>query len=549
MTDRAFPVTEFFVSDGVPRALSYPDCRFEELVRAACHYYGDRTAIIDGDVRLTYLDLQRRVDQAVGEFRQLGISPGEVVIFAIGNGFRFAVEYLAAQGVGASVCAVSPLTPVEGIARLIADLGAQWAVVDQDFVDPQTLLDEAPLLSGVVYVEDGCVHLSGQGERTGPRDGAAPSVIAHYGLTGGTTGTPKAVKISHSNLIANVVQLIAWRFKRQVHCSQGEFSLETFATSMPSVMDDTGERALFIPPLFHAHALVNLWFLLLSGVTVDMVTRFNLEEFLESVEQTRPTYITGSPAMWLQILNRGDAPNYSTGSVKVISSGGAPLGEEVGRRLERLFPNAIVSETYGMTEATLAVSSGAYGVGEPRPFGSAGAPLPDTKIDIRVTDESTAGGATGSPTGEVWVQGPQISAGYVNNEEETQEQFQDGWLRTGDIGHVSDSGHLVITGRQKDVILYNGYSVYPRELEELLNDMPEIREGVVVGVPDELHGELPTAIVVLVPGAELTEEEIVARVSPRVVPYKRLRRVRILESMPRTHAGKIRREELIDVAT
>jgi long-chain acyl-CoA synthetase len=226
--------------------------------------------------------------------------------------------------------------------------------------------------------------------------------------------------------------------------------------------------------------------------------------------------------------------------VRVISSGAAPMSVEMINRLRALAPGAVVTEGYGLTEVTMGATAAPVHQSGTRKAGTVGVPVFDT--EVRIID------ADGNPVpsgerGEVCVRGPQVMAGYHNRPDATAEVLNDGWLRTGDIGTLDDDGYLSIVDRMKDMLLYKGYNVYPRELEELLAAQPGVVAAAVVGKPDADVGELPVAFVV--PGSStLSADSLMAAVNEQVVPYKRLRDVLLVDQIPVSAAGKVLKREL-----
>ncbi|MEP9385068.1 AMP-binding protein [Nocardioides sp. KR10-350] len=211
------------------------------------------------------------------------------------------------------------------------------------------------------------------------------------------------------------------------------------------------------------------------------------------------------------------------------------------RGLREIFPSAMLNEGYGLTEGTCLVTSAPGFHGARRKLGSVGLPVPDTEVEIR--DAVGRVLPAGEP-GELWVRGPQVTAGYQGHPELTREQYADGWLRTGDVGYIDEEGFVFISDRLKDMLIYKGYNVYPRELEELLVQHPAVTSAAVVGRSDPSVGQIPVAFVVARPRAEVDPEELKAYVAERVLPYKKVREVHLVPSLPANPAGKILKTEL-----
>jgi len=267
----------------------------------------------------------------------------------------------------------------------------------------------------------------------------------------------------------------------------------------------------------------------LTGTTLVLHMRFDPGRYLADAEKHRVTSMGGAPPIYVALLQHPDIDKRDLSSVLSISSGAAPLPVEVLESLKRRFPQARVGEGYGLTEVTMGATSNPSWRSGQRKAGTVGVPVFDT--EIKLTD------------GEVCIRGPQVMRGYHNRPEETADVLSDGWLRTGDVGFIDDDGYLTIVDRKKDMLIYKGYNVYPRELEEVLFSHPAVANAAVVGKRDVAVGELPVAFVVLADeGAD--PQEIRDWVNGRVTPYKKLRDIRVLGEIPVSAAGKVLRREL-----
>jgi long-chain acyl-CoA synthetase len=229
--------------------------------------------------------------------------------------------------------------------------------------------------------------------------------------------------------------------------------------------------------------------------------------------------------------------------VRVISSGGAPADEATLLALSTAFPAAVVVEGYGLTEGTCVVASAPLPRDALRKLGSVGLPLFDTAVEIR---SITGGPAVCRPheVGELWVRGPQVTAGYLNQPEATAAQFVEGWLRTGDLGYLDEEGFVFLSGRAKEMLIYKGYNVYPSELEDILHGHRSVRAAAVIGSPDPRAGQIPIAFLVARPGAVIDPDEVMAYVAERVLPYKKIRAVHVVDALPVSAAGKVLKSAL-----
>jgi long-chain acyl-CoA synthetase len=255
--------------------------------------------------------------------------------------------------------------------------------------------------------------------------------------------------------------------------------------------------------------------------------------------------------MYYAMLRSPALAEHDLSTVRQITSGAAPIDTTALRRLREAFPAALVVEGYGLSEATMGLTTTPPGLPVETPLGSVGLAVPDTELQIREPD-----GATEVPpgsTGEIWARGPQITAGYLNEPQLTAEQFVDGWLRTGDMGRLDGDGFLFLVGRAKDMLIYKGYNVYPQPLEEILCGHPAIAQASVVGRQREEVGEVPVAFVMLHPAAAGEAErgqafldEVMAYVAERVAPYQKVRELHVVDALPLTPTGKILKTDLRD---
>ncbi|QFG22220.1 class I adenylate-forming enzyme family protein [Actinomadura sp. WMMB 499] len=562
----------------MPTSLDHPRLSAGELFAAAARLYGDRVAVVDGAERLTFAQLHAHAAGFARAVRDTGVRDGDVVLLHLSNSVWFPVAYYGALLAGATVSPANPLQPAPGLRAQLDDTGAVLAVSHpahvgalleaaaprNDRSDLRTIVlvppsacapsaGDPPAGTATVDLADMADLPAGRVDLAGMTDGrpaAAPRItvgaddVAHIAYTGGTTGVPKGVRVLHRNVVANAVQMTAWRAAHLVAVTgNGALRLDPIP-GLPDAGVRPGDAVtVMVPPLFHAHALIHLNFLLLCGTTVVFTGRFSPERLLEAIEDHRATYVTGSPAMWHALLDSPELGDRDLSSVQVISSGAAPIDAAALRALGAAFPGAMLSEGYGMTEATCLVAATPLLRGGRRSPGSVGLPVPGTTVRIR----PVGGGADvlgPNETGELWVRGPQVTAGYLNAPEVTAEQFTDGWLRTGDVGHVDEEGFVFVADRAKDMLIYKGYNVYPRELEDVLHGHPGVARAAVVARSAPRVGQEPVAFVVPRPGARVDPDEVMAFVAERVLPYKRIRAVHVVGALPTSPAGKVVKAEL-----
>ncbi|SEH00991.1 long-chain acyl-CoA synthetase [Nonomuraea solani] len=526
---------------GMPVSLDYPELTVGELLTTAARLHGDRTAVIDGPERLTFTQLHARAVAFAHAARDAGVRDGDAVLLHLPNSVWFLAGYYGALLAGATVVLADPRQPAPALRAQLLDSGAVLTASHPDHV--ATLRAAAPesALRTIVLVPPVADVITGQA--TAPETAVTPDDVAHIAYTGGTTGEPKGVRVLHRNVVANVTQMTAWRAAHLLTTDDGVPRLRPIPGLHDAGVSPGNAVTVSVAPLFHAHALINVNFLLLCGTTIVLPGRFHPERLLTAIEDHRATYVTGSPAMWHALLDSPGLGIRDLSSVQVISSGAAPMDPATLRALAAAFPNAIISEGYGLTEATCLVTAAPLLRGARRKPGSAGLPIFDTTVQIRSPGDGAAVLGPDEP-GELWVRGPQVTAGYLNRPADTAGQFAGGWLRTGDLGRIDEEGFVFITGRAKDMLIYKGYNVYPRELEDILHAHPDVGAAAVVARPVPEVGEEPVAFVVPRRGADVDPEAVMAFVAERVLPYKKVREVHVVGALPTSPAGKILKAEL-----
>jgi len=547
--------------EAMPTSLDYPELTLGELFTAAVKVYGGRAAVVDGEEQFTFAQLHERSAAFAHGVRDADVREGDVVLLHLSNSLWFLVGYYGALLAGATVSLANPLQPAPQLRAQLLDTGAALAVSHP--AHAATLLEAGAgsALRTVVVVppsacapsaepppaDDGVVALA---DFVAGRPGFPPQAVvtagavAHIAYTGGTTGVSKGVRVLHRNVVANVTQMTAWRAAHLVTTTEdGDLRLRPIAGLHDAGVRPGNAVTVVVSPLFHAHALINMNFLLLCGTTIVLTGRFSPERLLEAIERHRATYLTGSPAMWHALLDSPEVSDRDLSSVWGISSGAAPIDPATLQDLEAAFPTAVVSEGYGLTEGTCLVTAGPLLRSAERKLGSVGLPVIDTTVEARPV---IGGGAALGPNevGELWVRGPQVTAGYLNQPEATAEQFVGGWLRTGDLGYVDEDGFVFISGRAKEMLIYKGYNVYPRELEDVLHSHPDVGTAAVIGRSVARVGQEPIAFVVPRPGVAVDPDEVMAYVAERVLPYKKIRAVHVVDALPTTAAGKILKAEL-----
>ncbi|MGZ4508818.1 MAG: class I adenylate-forming enzyme family protein [Blastococcus sp.] len=552
---------------GLPRSLDYPEVPVGSILRAAVRRWGDRTAYIDHDVPLSYAELGRRAHAVAGWLADHGIGRGDVVAVHMPNCRQYPAVYYGVLLAGATFSPTNPLLPAADLAAQVTDARAR-VIITWDQVLPlvRSALAATPVETVVVTGEAHTLDFAARvevaegefdladalaGDPTDRRLDAAvdPSGdLAHLAYTGGTTGVSKGVELPHRNVVTNVLQSACWTSgSLPVLDEAGDVTLDQIGSDDEFTTRLGTATVINLTPWFHAMGAIGyLNGMVMSGTTTVIHMRFDPVKYVEDAVRHKVTSIGGAPPVFVALLQVPGIEDADLSSVRGIASGAAPLPVSLIERLKALLPGAVIGEGYGLTEVTMqATGNPSFQSGTRKP-GTVGVPVFDTEISIR-----PLGGGDPLPVGErgeVCIRGPQVMRGYAHRPEATAESIDaDGWFHSGDVGILDEDGYLSIVDRTKDMLLYKGYNVFPRELEEHLFAVPGVAGAAVVGRPDEDAGELPVAYVVRKAddaGAALTVESVMAAVNAHVTPYKRLRDVVFIDAIPVSAAGKVLKREL-----
>lgn len=492
----------------------------EVLGRAASR--GAAPAMADGisGRTLSYTALMDLIRRTAAGLAARGIRKGDVVSVWSPNLPEWPVAFFAAVRLGAIVHTSNPVSTPEELAFQLADADAKIlitvnalsekarAAVAESKKDIEILtFDDAPgfatLASIMIDAEPPAVTIN-----------PADDIVA-LPYSSGTTGLPKGVMLTHRNIVAQL---------NQIEAIEKE--------PMPALLG--------VLPFFHIYGMVIILFHgLMRGATIVTMPKFEFEPFLKVLQDWPITSAHIVPPVVVGLGKHPAVDNYTFPHLRFLFSGAAPLGPELTAAVEKRL-NVKIRQGYGMTEASPATH---YTVAGTERAGTVGQLMPST--ECRVIDPESGKDVTGGQPGEVWVRGPQVMKGYLNNPEATARTVDaDGWLHTGDIGVVDADGYLTVVDRLKELIKVKGFQVAPAELESLLLKHPKIADVAVIPVPDEQSGEVPKAIVVKRDG--LTEEEVMEYLLPHVAHYKRVRHVRFVDAIPKSPSGKILRRVLVE---
>lgn len=503
------------------------------LARIIEQHPDDAVAVISRGRSTTYGELRRQVAALRSGLAAEGVVPGDRVVVAIGNKRHFVVAYLAVLGLGAVAVPLHPTSPRPELAQQATAVGASVALVGQMAEPAWRSLQRAdiPSLRFVVYCEPvqpvgaddhgpwPSWSASGIIERavgTAPIHEVQPGDLAALMFTSGTAGAPRAAMLTHDNLLANLEQL-----RRSPE---------------PIRADDVVYGVL---PLSHIYGLnVVLGATLAAGATLLLVQRFDPSTFVESVAQRGVTVVPGAPPLWAALAQQPDVDPASLSTIRRALTGAAKTPVEVLTALRERF-GLDLAEGYGLTEASPVVTSSA---GLPIRPGSVGRVVDG--VELRVVDEDGEDVLLGD-VGELWVRGPNVFAGYLNDPQATARVIDpDGWLRTGDLGTVDEDGYVYLVDRAKDLIIVSGFNVYPAEVEQVLLLHPMVAEAAVVGVPNGQSGEAVKAYVVPRDGRDLDEEALIEHCHRHLARYKAPSKVLVVDELPRNLNGKVLRRQL-----
>ncbi|HZH22454.1 MAG TPA: class I adenylate-forming enzyme family protein [Geodermatophilus sp.] len=567
MTARQAAPTAYSWPPGLPRSLEYPSVPVGSVLRAAVRRWGDRTAFVDHDVPLTFTELGARAHAVANWLADSGVGRGDVVAVHIPNCRQYPALYYGVLLAGATFSPTNPLLPAADLAAQLTDAGARVLVTwDQVLPFVRSALAATPVRTVVVTGEAHVLDLDARLELAAgdvdladllagdPTDrhldaSVDPAAdLAHLAYTGGTTGVSKGVELPHRAVVTNVLQSACWSSGSVPELdAAGDVTLRQVLgpEEHPTRLGEA--RLVNLTPWFHAMGVIGyLNGTVMGGTTTVIHMRFDPARYVEDAVRYRVTTIGGAPPVFVALLQVPGIDEADLSSVRNVSSGAAPLPVPLIRRLQALLPDAVIGEGYGLTEVTMQATGNPVFRSGTRKAGTVGVPIFDTEISI----QPLGGGSPLPPgeRGEVCIRGPQVMRGYAHRSEATAEAIDaDGWFHTGDVGVLDEDGYLAIVDRTKDMLLYKGYNVFPRELEEVLFGVPGVAGAAVVGRPDEEAGELPVAYVVRGAddaGAALTAESVMAVVNERVTPYKRLRDVVFIDAIPVSAAGKVLKRQL-----
>lgn len=485
----------------------------------------DKPALIDGPTNrtLTYGQLTTAVKRTATGLAARGFSKGDVFAIYSPNIPEYAIAFFGIASAGGVNTTINPTYTAKELRHQLLDSGATYLVTI-----PQLLEAAREAIAGTGVKE---IFVFGEAEGATPFAelmiaGEPPQIeidpkedLVALPYSSGTTGLSKGVMLTHYNMVANLSQILGVE-----------------ATAKTEVL-------MGILPFYHIYGMTAIMCnTLRAGATVVTMPRFELEQFLDLIQKHKITTAYLVPPLVLALAKHPVVDRYDLSTLDDIMSGAAPLPESVATTCATR-NNVVVRQAYGLTETSPAthINPKAREI----KVASVGTALPNT--EYRIVDLSTHKDATQGDLGEVWIRGPQVMKGYLNNPSATEDMIDDeNWLHSGDIGKADDDGYLYVVDRVKELIKYKGLQVAPAELEAIIQSHPAVADVAVIPSPDEEAGEIPKAFVVVKPDTTLTADEVIAYVAERVSPQKKVRKVEFIDVIPKVPSGKILRRQLVE---
>jgi len=538
----------------IPISIDYDRVPLHSFLENAVKRFSGKKALHFMGKEVTFDELYDEACKVANYLQSLGLKKGDRIAIMLPNCPQAVVSYYGALMAGGIVVQTNPLYTERELEYQMIDSGAKY-IVCLDILVPRIMnirnntsiehvivtgiKDYLPFPKNLIYPfiqkkEYNMVINVEQSENVHVWKHIMKSAVANYKrvdvdpvedlallqYTGGTTGNPKGVMLSHYNLVSNCQMCDKWIYKTE----EGK------------------EVVLGVLPLFHVYGMTTLMNLsIMLGSKLILLPKFDAKETLETIEKQRPTLFPGAPTIYVGLLNHPDMHKFDLSSIEACISGSAPLPVEIQQNFEKVTGGKLV-EGYGLTESS-PVTHANFVWGK-RVNGSIGVPWPDT--DSKIVKIGTEEEAELGEVGEIVVKGPQVMKGYWNNEEETANTLRDGWLYTGDLGYMDEKGYFYIVDRSKDMIIAGGYNIYPREVEEILYEFEGVQEVAVAGVPDPYRGETVKAFIVPKEGYTLEDKELNKFCRKHLAAFKVPRIYEFRDELPKTAVGKILRRQLVD---
>lgn len=536
--------------EGVPHEIDIPEIPLYKILDDAAEKYPNNISMIFLGRKVTFhelYDASERFGRALKDV--LGVEKGDIMAIYLPNCPQFAIGYYGAIKTGVIVSPVNPLYTARELAHQIKDSGAKYLltvdifkenveealnIADVDAVIYTGIEDYLPGIKAFLYktfkkkvkvaIDNKKFYSFKDFITKYPADAPRVDVnpkedIVALMYTGGTTGLPKGAMLTHYNIVSNVYQIDAW-YRRGL---KGE------------------EKYIGLLPWYHIYGQTTiLHSAIFRAATIIVIPRFDLKEILESIQKYKADIFHGVPTIYSMLINYPDLNKYDLTSIASCISGAGPLPVAVAEKFEEITKGRI-REGYGLTETSpVTHANPIFGKFK---FGSIGLPMPNTLAGIADPDKPVF--LPPGEVGELVISGPQVMLGYYNRPEENKavffEKFGYRWFRTGDMAYMDEEGYFYIVERKKDMIKYKGYSVYPREIEEVLYKHEAVADAAVIGIPDPKTGETIKAYLVLKEEykGKVSEDDIVKYLKDNLAPYKVPKIIEFRDSLPKSTVGKI----------
>lgn len=485
--------------------------------------YPDKVAVRFEGQSLTYQELNNRCNQLANGLQDLGLTAADHCLVMMPNSIQVIIIYYALAKLGAVIVPVNFLFKRHELEHILADAKPKAFIGAEPYLaEIQSAMQNAfePAFKIALgarknseFLELNHVYSSQTDFALYPVQGTDSLTILY---TSGTTGVPKGVMLTHSN-----------------HASEARILAKMRGKPDPEVV------VIGVLPLYHIYGITSVINVsIYLGCTIELLPHFDAEKVIEIAQSEKQTILFGVPTMYNRLIQAASQNPPQNSSLKFCVSGGSSLPVEFLHRFEKLFSTKIF-EGYGLTEAPVCVENPFGGVTKP---GSIGLPIPEFSAKIIASDGNEV---PPGENGELLIKGPGVMKGYMNRPDETSRTIRDGWLHTGDIARMDEDNYIYIVDRKKDLIIRGGYNVYPREIEEVMYQIPEILEVAVFGIPHTDFGEEVAAMVVLQEGSRIGPADIREFVKQRVAPYKYPRIIKIVpDALPKSGSGKILKKEI-----
>jgi acyl-CoA synthetase (AMP-forming)/AMP-acid ligase II len=502
-----------------------------ELLERSVSRFGDREAVVDDSVRLTYEEFDRLCNNLAHALRGLGVDKGDRVAILMPNSWQFAVAYYGIIRIGAIAVLLNWRCAAPELEYMLNDSGAAYLLMSREYWETiEGIRENLPGLKAIymrgepaegTHAFDDLLK-----EEPSGKIGADPPVTQGDGAailyTSGTTGRPKGALQTHRNCVANAM------------------------TASKIAEGDETDRTLIIAPMFHATGINSQLTAFLSIGGCSIIRPFFLpDDTLSQIQAEKITFGAGVAAMFYFLLNLPTWNDYDLSSLRYFVFGGSPVPVELFNQMIEAMPHVKFGNVWGLTESTSIVTYNPHAdilrvpesVGPPAPI-----------YEVKVVEPGVMDEVPRGRVGELCVKGPNVAKGYWNNTQATQETFIDGWVRTGDLGYMDEDGYVYIVDRLKDMIVSGGENIYCLEVENAIMQHPAVLDAAVVGVPDPVMQEAVKAVIVLRPGMTATEDEIRDHCKKLIASYKKPKHVVFAEGMlPRNPGGKVIKADLKDM--